>query len=304
MYATIQLKNVSCMIQKEGRHFMKKTNDNFIMLPTNDFCFTELMQNPIVRKGFLAALLKIRPDEIKETTVLSRETRRSSEDDKYGILDVKIELWNGTIVDVEMQVECLDYWSKRILFYLSKMYTDQIKKGESYNKLKKCIHVSILDFIHFPEDNECYRVIRLHDEKTGALYTDLFELHILELKKLPKDIQTEDAIIQWMRFFGGQSKEEFEIMSKENEYIDEAYNELKRLSANDIKRYQYEARQKMIRDHNSAMDYAKRAGTAQGMEKGIILAKNVFKAYYSGKTVEEIAEEYEITAEKVNEILE
>ena len=34
------------------------------MLPTVDFCFKELMNNPKVRKGFIAAALKIRPEEI------------------------------------------------------------------------------------------------------------------------------------------------------------------------------------------------------------------------------------------------
>ena len=32
-------------------------NDNFIMLPTVDFCFKELMKNPKVRKGFVGAIL-------------------------------------------------------------------------------------------------------------------------------------------------------------------------------------------------------------------------------------------------------
>lgn len=30
---------------------MEKMKDNFIMLPTVDFCFKELMQNPKVRKA-------------------------------------------------------------------------------------------------------------------------------------------------------------------------------------------------------------------------------------------------------------
>ena len=34
----------------------KQNNDNFIMLPTVDFCFKELMRNPKVRKGFIAAV--------------------------------------------------------------------------------------------------------------------------------------------------------------------------------------------------------------------------------------------------------
>lgn len=36
---------------------MAQANDNFIMLPTVDFCFKELMQNENVRKGFISALL-------------------------------------------------------------------------------------------------------------------------------------------------------------------------------------------------------------------------------------------------------
>ena len=41
--------------------------DNFIMLPTNDFCFKELMQNPKVRKGFIAGILRKDPEEITDT---------------------------------------------------------------------------------------------------------------------------------------------------------------------------------------------------------------------------------------------
>lgn len=34
---------------------MARNNEDFIMLPTVDFCFKELMRNPKVRKGFIAA---------------------------------------------------------------------------------------------------------------------------------------------------------------------------------------------------------------------------------------------------------
>ena len=37
--------------------------EDFIMLPTVDFCFKELMQNENVRKGIIAAILNRRPDE-------------------------------------------------------------------------------------------------------------------------------------------------------------------------------------------------------------------------------------------------
>lgn len=59
-----------------------------------------------------------------------------------------------------------------------RMFTGQIEKGDTYDKLKKCIHVSFLDFIHFENDYDFYRKITLRDEKNSE-YTDLLELHIL-----------------------------------------------------------------------------------------------------------------------------
>ena len=40
------------------------TDDKFIMIPTVDVCFKNLMHNAKVRKGFLAALLKVDPETI------------------------------------------------------------------------------------------------------------------------------------------------------------------------------------------------------------------------------------------------
>ena len=134
--------------------------------------------------------------------------------------------------------------------------------------LKRCVHVSILDFVHFPEDEEWYHHISLCDEKTGKKYTDLMEIYVLELKKLPAEDQNEEGIIRWMRFFGGKCREEFEQMARKDEYIEEAYEVLKKMSADEMKRLEYEARQKTIRDYNSQMHSAERMGMKRGIEQG------------------------------------
>ena len=54
------------------------------MLPTVDFCFKELMKNPKVRKGFVAAILGKEPETVRRTTVVETELRKESEDDKLG----------------------------------------------------------------------------------------------------------------------------------------------------------------------------------------------------------------------------
>ncbi len=199
----------------------------------------------------------------------------------------------------EMQVTYFEYWDRRVLFYLSKMFADQLQKGEPYEKLQKCIHVSILDFNCFP-DEECYRVINFCDKETGKIYTDLMEIQILELRKLPKEVKSGEDIIAWMKFFGGKSREEFELMAKENEYLNEAYDTLKKISADEQKRMEYEAREKALKDYNSQMGSALRRGEKIGREQ----AKQVFKLHMQGKPVVEIAEICGIDAEEVREILE
>ena len=204
---------------------MNKMNDDFIMLPTVDFCFKELMH-----------------------------------------LDVRVQLSDGTQIDMEMQVASFEHWDKRILFYLAKMFTDQLKKGEYYDKLQKCIHVSILDFTHFSGDNICYRRLHFRDDRTKELYTDLLELQILELKKLPSKLQSEEEILNWMKFFCGKNRKEFLDMAKKNEYLDEAYQTLLTLSADEKKRLEYEAREKALKDYNSQIHSAEERGIKIGEE--------------------------------------
>lgn len=267
---------------------MKHTDNNFIMLPTVDFCFKELMRNEKVRKGFIAALLGRKPEEIRETALIPTILPTEYGDDKLGVLDVAILLEDGTQISMEMQVVYFSYWTNRILFYLGKLYTGQIKKGDSYGKLKKCIHVSILDFVHFPDDNRCYHRISFCDTRTGTPYTDLMELHILELKKLPPKVRNEDSVIRWMQFFSGKTLEDFRKMAEKDEYIEEAYSELLKLSSDDRKRLEYEAREKAVRDYNTQMESARMEGKEEG--RLLKLKEIIQKMLNRGMTPCEIAD--------------
>lgn len=302
----------------------KKTNHDFIMSPKVDVCFAGLMENPIVRKGFCAAILRVPPETIERTELLPTHLPRAHADDKLGILDVRVRMMDGTQINMEMQVKEYEFWDGRALFYLSKIFSDQMKAGESYENLKKCIHVSILDFIRFPKDKRCYRRISFCDRKTGKLYSDKLEIQVLELKKLPKEIKTGEDIVNWMRFFNGKNKEEFKQMAKESIYLDEAYDALQKLSADEVKRLEYEAREKALRDHNWILSCEQRIGEKRGRkigekrgrkigekhgrkigeENGIQLAKKVFRLHAQGMEEQNIASECRITVEKVRKILE
>lgn len=68
-----------------------------------------------------------------------------------------------------------------------------------------------------------------------AAATDLMEMHILELSKLPPEEKNETSLLQWMRFLGGKTRKDFEEMAKKNSELEEAYDVLDKLSADEKK---------------------------------------------------------------------
>ena len=195
--------------------------------------------------------------------------RKEHEENKYGGLDVLVQLKDGRQIDFEMQVEAFDFWEKRVIFYLSKMITDQIHEGDGYDKIQKCIHVSILDFNYIEGDNKWYRKVTFCDTTDGKVYTDLMEIHLLELRKLPPEDQNEEGIIRWMRFLKAKNRKEFQKMAEQDEYIGEAYKELEKISADKEKRLEYETRLKYRRDKHAALHYATRVGREEGEKLGL-----------------------------------
>ena len=126
----------------------------------------------------------------------------------------------------------------------------------------------------------------------------MLEIHVLELEKLSKEEQDESGIIRWMRFLGAKSREEFEKMAKEDSYIDEAYEMLKHMSADEKKRLEYEAREKAIRDYNSQIQSAEEKGEKRGEQRKA--ASIITNMLQKGKTPEEIAD---VTGECLEDVL-
>ena len=253
------------MKERSGR--VADTN-TFIMKPKIDFCFKELMEFAEVRRGFIAAVLGISPEEVVSTELKPTHLRVKHQKDKLGILDVHVIL-NGEIqIDMEIQVAQFLFWRERSLFYLSKMYSDVILAGEGYQVLGKCIHVGILDFILFEEDEEYYSCFHLWEDKRRRIYSDKLEIHIVELPKLAEREYPETALLKWARFFNAEKKEEFEMVAKTDPHIQKAYDQLLYMSGNEEKRLLYEARQKALNDYNTQMYSNWHDGYSEGEKRG------------------------------------
>lgn len=248
----------------------------FLMKPKVDFAFKEIMMDEKARIGFLSAVLKLNPTEIKETKILNTYLQRVHENDKQGILDVRVLMENMEI-NIEIQLSELKVWANRALFYLAKMYTEQIKPGQTYNVFKKCVSISILNFILFPEETEFYSCFHIREDTRQFLYTDKMEFHLIELPKLPQELKDEkDDVLLWAKFINSERKEDFEMLATKNTYIQSAYNTLQVISQDEQKRVEYEAREKALRDYNQGMLEAEERGRETGeYEKAIQIARNM-----------------------------
>ena len=108
--------------------------------------------------------------------------------------------------------------------------------------------------------------------------------------------QNEEGVIHRMRFLSGKTRKEFEDMAKKDEYIEEAYNELKRLSLDEQKRLEYEARERALHDYNTQMNSAERRG------KRAALKELIRKKLDKGMSPEDIAECLELDTSVIWEL--
>ena len=150
------------------------------------------------------------------------------------------------------------------------MYVEQIEAGDTYKVFKRCVSISLLNFTLFHDTDEFYSCFHLREDTRNTIYTDKMEFHVVELPKLPKELQEDSSdILLWAKFINAEKKEEFDMLATKNPYIQSAYEQLQLISQDKTKRLEYEAREKAIRDYNQLMYEAEERGVQRGTEQGM-----------------------------------
>ena len=230
-----------------------------------DFSFKYLFLNEVVRRHFISDALGIPLEEIRLVRLANTFLWKRYWKQKQGILDVVVELNGDSKVNIELQIEMLSYWDKRSLFYLSKLFTEGLLSGQKYDKLKRCICISILGF-NLDERPEYHKVYRLRDE-TGYEFSDMLEIHVVELNKT---LNGNHRMDDWIRLFNVKTEEELKMLeaSTKNLGILEAIKEVRVMSLRKNLRLIHEARLKEIRDRDAREDYVRKEGWNEGHSEG------------------------------------
>lgn len=240
-----------------------------ILRPTNDIVFQMLFStvNVEITKGLISALLE---SEINSLELdLNKQLQGDEVDDKIGIVDLRAKIDNNIECEIEMQMIYSKNFIPRLLYYWSKLYSNQLKKGKKYDALNKTISIAIINE-NVPELKGLLSHTKWQIRESGnyrKILTDKLEIHIIEIRKAIEEYKNnrKNERLQWMMFLNNPDSKEVDSIMKDNIKIKEAKNTLNDLSQDEKNQRIAELRLKNILDKQDI--YA--TGVDIGIEKGI-----------------------------------
>ena len=242
----------------------------------NDYAFKRVFgveENKDVLQDLLECILDIPPENIAGLELLDKEFHKDSISDKTGVLDVKLRLKNNTIIDIEIQNRWNSEFVQRTIFYWAKMYTENLKTGEVYTKLPKCITINIVgegfdlnSLIHSE-----YNVVEKH---LNDRLSDELEIHFLNLAKVKEQDENTESdekkkkLYNWLKFIETDDTEVRKMLAQESPMMAKANATIEVMEMSPKEKWLYENRMKYEHDKASWKHVGYQEGIEQGIERG------------------------------------
>ena len=287
-----------------------QTEEKKLLKPKNDVVFQSIFNqnNAKITKAFVEALLD---EKITKMTINSDQILvRDNPEDKLGILDLELDINNNEKVDVEIQLIERTNFAERLLFYFSRLYASEIKRGDDYTEEKKVILIAIIDYpLELTQTiSEMETVWKLCEKNHPDLVlTDSIEICILELDKVKNTYYKNklDKKAQWMLFLDDpNSREVKEIMEKNND-IKDAVIEVHERSKDEQLRRLAELKEKAIMDEKAIYKAGKLRGEKEGISQGELKKSiEIIKNLYSmNLPISQIAQAVDMSETEVKKII-
>jgi predicted transposase/invertase (TIGR01784 family) len=265
--------------------------------PLNDFLFYKIFGekgDEVQLLGFLNAVLgKTGDDKFTSVTILEDKTLTAEFlGDKTSVLDVKAILQGKTKVNVEVQISNERNMEKRSLFYWSKEFTKDLKKGQDYSELPSVLAVNIVDFDYL-ETSDFHSCFHLRDDKErDIILTDALEIHFINMvryRKMKGKDRLNDPLCRWLAWLDKNSKPEvLEEVVKMDTSILSADNKFSFVIEEEEEKAAYARREKAMYDEGS-----RTTGTIRRIAR---------KLKARGLPLEEIAEDTGLSREEIEKL--
>ena len=192
-----------------------------------------------------------------------------AKEQKFGILDLGVELEDGEFINVEIQIKNYKNIEKRTTFYACKKLIEQLGPGEDYRQLKPTIIIAILDysFIKLPEYiTETVRVVKEHREYEINNDVKYYYIELEKFRKQNPDMTQKEN--QWLSFLDMERGDLLEMACKENDKVKRAVENYEVLTGDEEVKRLAEIRLMSKLEEKSALDCAREDGMKEGKEIG------------------------------------
>jgi len=250
---------------------------------TNDYAFKRLLgseENKPLLQDLLECILDLTPQQVLDLEFMDKELTKEEFGDKTGILDVKLKLTDGTVIDIEIQASWNASFVKRTLFYWAKMYTADFKAGESYDKLHRCIAINIIAD-GFRLNDAIHSEYLLQEKTAHTVLTDVLEVHFLDLqaaktaKEKGKATGKQGQLINWLRFIGATDRKERAMIATMSPVLQMLNEKIDVLTLSPTERKLYESRMKLKSDITTISETQFSAGVERGKSLGLAEGKSL-----------------------------
>ena len=226
---------------------------------------------------FLKSILRFPDGEYESIEIADPHLLPEYLGDKYAVIDVKIHTKTRKIIHIEVQLDVPPNMRNRVVFYNSKLITEQMGSGDQYDKIQKAVTIVITGENFIPDSSRYFHRFTFNDMDTGVEFTDLKEICTLELGKLPNEPDGTSKY-DWAKFIAAETEEELDMIANRNPQVKRAAVKLRELSADESARDMFERREKGRRDFNAFMDDAEKKGRNEGRNEGRAeVARNLLK---------------------------
>jgi len=148
-----------------------------------DWALKKLLRNKAnfeILEGFLSELLK---QDVRIEKILESESNKESRDDKYNRVDLLTEIDSRELVLIELQVEGQFDYFHRMLYGSSKLITDNMDSGFTYEMVRKVISINIVYFDLGHGEDYIYKGVT---DFKGIHNNDLLQLSVIQRGKFGK----------------------------------------------------------------------------------------------------------------------
>ena len=178
-----------------------------------------------------------------------------------------------TFVDIEIQNSWHFDFPERTLYYWSKMYNENIKQGQDYTKLPKCITINLIGK-GFNKNKRLHNKYLVLEQDTKEPLVSKLEIHILNLEKvrLLKEAQHKDnktkRLLNWLKFIETDDREIRSMLAQESTMMRKANTTIELMEMSPRDKWLYDSRMKYEHDRASCISEGYRQGIEQGKIKG------------------------------------